>query len=97
VIYDGRRGLWRTLTRTEEATTAALCRLARRILAEEAKPGKREERVLEVTKLLRDSEWGEMACGACDPRPGSLRAPPSGNRPVLRAFGWERAIVPCQR
>jgi hypothetical protein len=54
-------------------------------------------RVLEATKLLRDSEWGEMACGDCDPRPGSLRAPPSGNRPVMRAFGWERAIVPCQR
>jgi hypothetical protein len=49
---DRTRRLWRTLTGTDEATTRTLCGLARRILAEEAQPGKLEERVLKATKLL---------------------------------------------
>jgi hypothetical protein len=49
---DGKRRLWGTLTRTDEATPRTLCRLARRILAEEAQPSKLKERVLEATELL---------------------------------------------
>ena len=49
---DGTRRLWGTLTHTDEATPRTLCRLARRILADKAKPSKVEERVLEATKLL---------------------------------------------